>query len=69
MIADSRTVDALPPAVRATLTADLLNDPQLTREKLKEFQDSMNSCYKFVMVCVLSSAFELLLRVVRMLVS
>ncbi|KAG2561606.1 hypothetical protein PVAP13_8KG224804 [Panicum virgatum] len=40
-------LSTLPAAVRAGLTADLIDDPQLIPEKLKVLQDNLKSCYKF----------------------
>ncbi|XP_039853462.1 uncharacterized protein LOC120711862 isoform X2 [Panicum virgatum] len=37
----------LPIGARFALATDLVDDPQLTPETLKKFQDSMKECYKF----------------------
>jgi len=41
----------LPIGARFALATDLVDDPQLTPETLKKFQDSMKECYKFASVC------------------
>jgi len=45
-------LSTLSAAVRASLTLDLIDDPQLISEKLKVLQDNLKSCYKFATVCI-----------------
>ena len=45
-------LSTLSAAVRASLTLDLIDDPQLIPEKLKVLQDNLKSCYKFATVCI-----------------